>query len=169
MTGIGKCLLRILNPRRVGGFTLVEAIIASCLFVLLIILVTSTMSFFRKTFSRSEAQSWQIQQAETFLLRASSEIRDARGISKPDFGSRGNILEFASGAGDEVLYVLSPNGVLSRQTGGRNGVRTVVENVSSVFFSRWNNNVVGVELCIGTLSPGQYHVVTSFFGRNIKP
>jgi len=112
----------------------------------------------------------QTQQAETFFLKAGSEIRDAKSISKPDLGNCGTILEFTRLDGDEIRYTLSSKGVLFREiVGSRKKIKTVVQNVSAVSFSRYYGNVIGVELCIGSKPPRQYHVITSFYGRNIKP
>lgn len=155
--------------RKHKGFTLIEVVIASAIFVFLIILVASGMSFFRRSFLKADASGAQTQQAETFLLTAGSEIREARSISKPDLGKHGNILEFTKLNGDVIRYILSPKGVLYREIVGSKKNKKVVENVSTAYFSRYYTNVVGVELCIGKKSPRQYQVLTSFYGRNIKP
>lgn len=151
------------------GFTLIEVVIASSLFVFLIILSVSTMSFFRNIFIKSDSKGWQVQQAETFLLKASHEIREASSISKPDFGYRGNVLEFNKLDGEEISYSISPEGVLSREVVGSHKKKIVIQNLSSLFFTRCDMNSIGVELCIGAKPRGEYKIITSFYGRNIKP
>ena len=151
------------------GFTLAEILIAACLFTFLIGLVVSTMSFFRKNFSNVNSREWQIHQAEAFLLKANNEFRDARFIEKPEIWKYGKVLNFTTLENEDVSYILSENGTLTRKSKGGKNTKTILESVSSLKFTRETANTVGVELILGAKSQKKYNLITTFYSWNIRP
>ncbi|MGM0600833.1 MAG: PulJ/GspJ family protein [Candidatus Rifleibacteriota bacterium] len=153
------------KPNKKKGFTLVEILICVGLFVMLIGLVFSTMSFFRRTFVRSSNSGWNSQQAESFLLKINNDIKQISSIAKPAPGETGTSLSFNTIDGNEINYELAEGGNLIRK---QKNQKRVLENVESINFSRNAFNVIGVEITLGKKGQKKFKLVTSLFAWNIQ-
>ena len=148
------------------GFTLIEIVICTGLFVMLIGLAVSTMSFFRRTFVEASSSGWDTQQAETFLLKINNDIKQTSSIEKPGTGGTGTSLIFNTIDGNEISYELAENGNLVRK---QKNQKRMLENVKSINFSRHTHNVIGVEITLGKKGQQQFQLVTSLFAWNVQP
>lgn len=127
------------------GFTLVEIMIAASILAGLILVVSSSFSFIRRTFTSVEVSSASASDIERFLISLYSELTYARTLSAPLSGASSPDVRFVSSEGEQISYsFVKETGKLTRTNHRNNTTRNVLEGMDEVTFSQFKPGLIQI-------------------------
>jgi len=136
---------KAMNSRE-KGFTLIEVVVCTVLFSLLILVMSSTYSFIRRTFLRVDGKGNASAEIERFLLRLDDELRFAVDITEPRSEADSKSLLFTDGEGSKIGYELNDDGRVIRIDYRNMSKRTLISEVSSLRFIRKSPGLVAISI-----------------------
>ncbi len=125
------------------GFTLVEILVCVVLFSGLILVVSSTYSFIRRTFIRVDGKGAASSEIERFLFRLDGELRSAREVIEPSSDSKSDKIVFYNSDGNQIGYKFSGSKIIRTEFLNRKD-RTIMEKVDTLSFSRFSPGLVEI-------------------------